>query len=200
MTVKDVGDKEIRIMTDRGVWNPECPVSVGLLRLVEVPYVDFEGKRKTGTLMVHQELARCISNIFHELEIRSFPIHSILTMDHFDGDDQRSMAANNTSAFNGRRIAGTDRWSSHAYGAAIDINPVQNPYLKIDSDTATIRVQPNNGIAYVNRNTSYAGMVEEIVSLMAAFGFTEWGGRWPDRPDYHHFQLPWEEIKSLPQS
>lgn len=200
MIVKDIGEKDHNIMIERGVWSSDCPVNPGLLKLVEVQYVDFEGERKSGTLMVHQELARCTANIFRELEIRAFPIHSMLTMDHFDGDDQRSMAANNTSAFNGRCIDGTDRWSSHAYGAAIDINPVQNPYLAIDPDTATIKVQPESGTGYVNRNTSYAGMVEEIVSLMAAFGFTEWGGRWPDRPDYHHFQLPWEEINSLPQS
>lgn len=198
MNIIRIDEQQRQEMIDKGVWHPDCPVSTDLLRRVDVAYLDFEGDTKTGSIVVHMELARCTANIFRELEIRAFPIHSILPMEHFKGDDIRSMEANNTSGFNGRRVAGTERWSSHAFGAAIDINPVQNPFLKIDPDTATISVQPHRGTAYVNRNGEHPGKVEEIVSLMAAFGFTEWGGRWADRPDYHHFQLPWDEIRSLP--
>lgn len=118
-------------------------------------------------------------------------------MDSFKGDDVASMNANNSSAFNGRRIMNTNRWSSHAYGVAIDINPRQNPYLRFNTDENTIKVLPDEALPFVNRTVPKKGMVEPIVDLFAQYGFTEWGGRWDDKPDYHHFQMPWDRINAL---
>jgi hypothetical protein len=107
------------------------------------------------------------------------------------------MAANNSSAFNYRKIAidGNDAISIHSYGLAIDINPVQNPYVgnfkdHLTKDCGTAEVWPKAGIQYMNRRNRRPGMVEEIVDIFSLNGFRDWGGNWNDLQDYHHFQTP----------
>ena len=90
----------------------------------------------------------------------------------------------------------TNRWSSHAYGIAIDINPMQNPYLMLNQNTSTINIFPDKGISYVNRRVMRAGMVEDIVPVFAQHGFTEWS-EIGIKPDYHHFQIPWNLIHTM---
>lgn len=109
-------------------------------------------------------------------------------VDDFGGGDDRSMAANNTSAYNCRRVAGTDAWSKHAYGAAIDINPVQNPYV---TPTSTV---PTAGRRYADIDRSGDtqapdGVIREgdvVVRAFADIGW-EWGGHWTGSKDYQHF-------------
>ena len=106
-------------------------------------------------------------------------------VDDFGGDDAASMAANNTSAFNCRRVAGSSSWSQHSYGRAIDINPVQNPYVSGST------VSPPAGGAYLDRGHIRPGMIvadDAAVRSFAAVGWS-WGGAWARTKDYQHFSL-----------
>lgn len=159
-----------------------CP-ALDALRLVRVEHVSFAGSTQSGELIVHHSLAHELLEIFAELYALRFPIASILRIDHFDGDDERSMAANNCSAFNFRVIQGTQTLSRHALGHAVDINPVQNPWLR------DARVDPEAGRAYLDRTHVRPGMIVANGAVLEAFkgrGWT-WGGEHPRHPDYHHF-------------
>jgi hypothetical protein len=110
-------------------WHEGCPVGLGKLRRVNVSYIDFDGDRRRGRLVIHRSEAREILAVFERLYAKRFPIRRIEPIERYGGDDHRSMDADNTSAFNCRVVAGTDRWSRHAYGTAIDLNPRENPYV-----------------------------------------------------------------------
>jgi len=192
--IRDLTKIEIKQMLEKHIWRQECPVDLSRLKKVEITHVDFQGKQNQGHLVVLDVLAKNVEQLFNEILSIQFPIQQIKTIEDFDGDDVRSMKANNSSAFNGRLVARTNRWSSHAYGAAIDINPIQNPYLLLNVQMELQEVIPVEGEGYVNRTILRKGMVEEVVAILAKHGFTEWGGSWIEKPDYHHFQLPWKEI------
>lgn len=192
-----LSETRIKSLIEHHVWNEACPISHSELVYVDVEHINFDGFSQIGELLVAKKVAKQVSLIFKELYQRRFPIHTIQPIDIFDGDDYASMQANNTSAFNGRKIMNTDRWSSHAYGVAIDINPMQNPYLMLNRNTSSINIFPDKGISYVNRRVMRAGMVEDIVPIFAQHGFTEWGGNWALKPDYHHFQIPWNLIHTM---
>ncbi len=105
------------------------------------------------------------------------------------------MADNNSSAFNGRRVTNGITWSMHAYGAAIDINPVENPFVDISEDGRAM-VSPVKSARYsMNRlenrpdKPKRAGMAEDIVLIFAEHGFFVWGGYWDYPIDYQHFQV-----------
>ena len=105
------------------------------------------------------------------------------------------MKKNNTSAFNYRPIEGTSTLSLHSYGAAIDVNPVQNPFVgnhgvNREKDCGFTEVWPVEGLSYLNRAHPEPGMVEPVVGIFYKHGFRDWGGYWKDPIDYHHFQLP----------
>jgi hypothetical protein len=128
--------------------------------------------------------------VFGELYERRFPIRRMRLVDEYDGDDDRSMAANNTSAYNCRRVAGSDRWSEHAYGKAIDLNPVQNPYVRGGS------VAPPEGVPFADVDRSQEATVPRgvvtdggpVVRAFRRIGW-EWGGYWNASKDYQHFSL-----------
>jgi hypothetical protein len=99
-----------------------------------------------------------------------------------------SMAADNTSGFNCRCAvtSGPPQWSMHAYGLAIDVNTIQNPYIELGSG-----VQPPAGAAYVDRSDIRPGMAYPGGILVSAFSSVGWGwgGNWADSPDYQHFSV-----------
>jgi peptidoglycan L-alanyl-D-glutamate endopeptidase CwlK len=151
------------------------------LTIVTVPFFSFAEMLGEGQLVVHAELAADVENIFRALLDRRFPIHHMVPIAAYGWSDDVSMAANNTSAFNYRVIAGTDQLSHHATGRAIDVNPVQNPYVGVDG-----AVSPA-GAAY---NLGQQGTVTDVVvSVFKSYGW-EWGGDWGDRKDWQHFQKP----------
>lgn len=196
-SIQDLTESHISSMIKHGVWSEECPVHHKRLKVLELDYFDFRGEVRTGQMVVLDEITDQVISIFKELYELQFSIETIHLIDEFGGDDVRSMEANNTSAFNGRKVMGTNRWSSHAFGSAIDVNTVQNPYIKIQEEEATAKIYPSSGIGYVNRNSQKKGMVEAIVPIFAKHGFSNWGGNWENPLDYHHFQLPWAKIKEL---
>jgi hypothetical protein len=166
-------------------WHPDprCP-SFEALRLLTVRYRDFAAAPQTGQLVVAREVADEVLAIFDGLLHLMFPIERMEPVDRFGADDAASMAANNTSGFNFRNVAGTDSLSQHAFGLAIDLNPVQNPML-VGSE-----VHPPAGAAYVDRGLLRPGMITPaVVDLFAARGW-QWGGDWERPRDYHHFYKP----------
>lgn len=176
-----------------------APVKLDRLRTVHITHWDFEGHEKKGSLVVLDVVAPAVETIFKELYEKKFPLKSCIPIDAYAASDEKSMEANNSSAFNSRLITGsTDRWSIHSYGLAIDINPRQNPYLAPKKETpSNVLLLPSNSFEFINRQHLRAGMVEPIVSVFKRHGFTVWGGTWEDRIDYHHFQLPTDLAHTL---
>ncbi len=151
------------------------------LAIVAVPYLSFTGEVSEGHLVVHIDLASEVGEIFSTLFEKRFPIERVMPVVVYGWDDDVSMAANNSSAFNYRVIAGTDRLSNHSYGRAIDINPVQNPYMQRDG----IIVPPGAQYDLAQPGT----VTEDIAALFKSYGW-QWGGDWQDRKDWQHFEKP----------
>ncbi|HEY5253040.1 MAG TPA: M15 family metallopeptidase [Acidobacteriaceae bacterium] len=178
------------------VLNPGAPVGCERLSLITFTYLGFDGQQhQDGEIIVMDAVANQVLQIFDNLRARGFPIASAGLMDEYNGDDEASMAANNTSSFNVRPIAGGGSISLHAYGAAIDLNPVQNPYLKRSGGVLTI--SPKSGTKYMNRHEVRPGMAESVIPLFANHGFSIWGGHWKNPIDYQHFQLSLALAKKL---
>jgi hypothetical protein len=168
-----------------------CPVPLAELRHLRLSYVGFGGQVRRGELVVHEDYARPVVHVFATAYDARWPIGRMSLVDAYRGDDDRSMAANNTSAYNCRRVTGTDHWSAHAYGTAIDINPVQNPYVRGRA------VEPPAGRRFTELDRSHGarvprGVIRDDDVLVRAFhriGW-KWGGDWSGSPDYQHFYAP----------
>ena len=169
----------------RTTWHPGCPVAPEDLRQLTLSFRDFENKTRTGTLLVHRDLADEVVTLFESLYDVGFQIERMVPIEDYGGDDNASMAANNTSAFNCRDTTGKPGvFSNHSWGRAIDINPLTNPYVKGDT------VLPPAGRRYVDRTKGFPGSILKdgfVVREFERAGWT-WGGRWPDRQDYQHFE------------
>lgn len=165
-------------------WRPGCPVGFAELRLLTVRHWGFDGEPRRGRLVVHRDSARPILGVMRKLYRLHFPIRRMRLVDAYGADDHRSMDADNTSGFNCRFVAGTSRWSEHAYGHAIDVNPVENPYA--DSDGY---VSPPAGAPYRDRSQRAPGLIHRKGPVVAAFAAAswEWGGNWSWPKDYQHF-------------
>lgn len=163
-------------------WRPGCPVPLEDLRYLTLTHHTFDGGVVTGELVVHAEEADRIVEVFRTLFEVGYPIASMRLVDDFGADDNASMAVNNTSAFNCRAITGGSSWSEHAYGRALDLNPVHNPYVLGSS------VYPSAGREYASR-PDVPGVLhadDEVVAAFAAAGW-QWGGLWSSPIDYQHF-------------
>ena len=165
-------------------WKPDAPVKLDELRYIKVTYWGFDDKNHIGELVVHEKVADEVVEIFKELYEAKFPIEKIKIIDEYNADDNLSMDDNNTSSFNYRVVAGTKTLSKHSYGLAIDINPVQNPYIKGQA------IQPKKGKKYTDRSNIRKGMIVRGDVCYKAFvsrGWI-WGGEWKTVKDYQHFQ------------
>ncbi len=165
-------------------WRPGCPVAPADLRKLELSYWGFDGRPHTGALVVAATEADAVIDVFRRLYDRRFPIRRMEPIDVYGGSDEASIAADNTSGFNCRRAvaSGPPQWSAHAFGKAIDVNPVENPYILEGT------VLPPAGAPFVDRSDVRPGMAVrggELVSAFAAAGWS-WGGGWAN-PDYQHF-------------
>jgi D-alanyl-D-alanine carboxypeptidase len=183
-SIRTIGAAEATAMT--GVsWHRGCPVPISDLRHVDLTYRGFDGLRHRGELIVDKSVARSVVDVFHTLYSMRFPIRTMLPVDHFGADDDASMAADNTSAFNCRPITGsTSGFSRHSYGKAVDLDTLENPYVK------GAVVQPPAGQAFTNRTEIRPGMIrhgDRVWRAFAAHGFT-WGGDWKSLKDYQHFE------------
>ncbi|MDF2909105.1 MAG: hypothetical protein K0R34_4426, partial [Herbinix sp.] len=165
-----------------------CTIPYEELRYVKVLHWGFDMQVHEGELIVNRSIAEDIVAIFKELYELEYPIERMVLVDEYDADDNTSMAANNSSAFNYRVIDGTDRISLHSYGVAIDINPQYNPYVRT-MEGKTV-VTPANGLEYADRTIDCQYYIVKDDPCYKAFtdrGFT-WGGEWKNQKDYQHFQ------------
>lgn len=161
------------------------PVAREDLRYMKVLYWGYDNKPHQGEMIVHKAIAEDLVDIFYRLYMAGYPINSIQMVDTYGGNDEVSMSNNNSSCFNGRKIAGSDEWSMHAYGLAIDINPLYNPQVLSDGT-----VLPIAGAAYADREGSFLYKIDEndyAYKLFTSHGFT-WGGDWSSSKDYQHFE------------
>lgn len=168
----------------RHTYRAGCPVPPSQLRTVGLSYWGFDGGRHVGSLVVNRRVVGDVTAVFRRLYAARFPIRRMVPVSAYRGSDDASMAADNTSAFNCRPAVGssTGAWSMHAHGLAVDVNPVENPYVLGGG------VLPPAGRPYLDRSRRRPGMAVAAGVLVAAFegrGWA-WGGRWRS-PDYQHF-------------
>ena len=166
-------------------WRAGCPVALADLRVVRVSFWGFDGRPHTGTLIVNRTGAAQVARVMGRLYAARFPIRRMTPVDAYGGDDYRSIDADNTSAFNCRPATGSKHWSEHAYGRAIDLDPLENPYVSggKTSHPASRR--------YLDRSLRLPGMIhpgDVAVRAFAAEGWG-WGGLWNGTRDYQHFSL-----------
>lgn len=158
------------------------------LRYVKIRYIDFDGKAQNGELICNQKIAQDLVEIFSELYDRQYPLASVRLVDDFGGDDLASMEADNTSCFNFREVTssggGRHKLSLHAYGLAVDLNPLYNPYVKKG------KILPQSAKPYANRKNANPYRIDHedlAYQLFTSHGFT-WGGDWKSLKDYQHFE------------
>lgn len=171
-------------------WHPGCPVPIEDLRHVRVSYRNFHGEVRTGPLVVNEMVARDVLWVFRQLFRARFPIQRIVLppkwrparpKDYWNRDPTSP-----TAAFNCRPATGSTSLSHHSYGWAIDINPLQNPYVRNDGTVLRHIAKP-----YRDRSLHRKGMIHDgdvVVRSFAAIGW-EWGGHWHTLKDYMHFSL-----------
>ena len=176
-------DRETRLLMTGSSWREGCPVGFDELRLIRITYWGFDDEPHRGRLVIHRRWADEIADVFRRIYGRAFPIRRVRLVDDYGADDLESMRHDNTSAFNCRYVAVTTTWSMHAFGRAVDINPVENPY--VDGS----HVSPPNGAPYADRSDVRPGMIYERDLLWRAFRSIgwEWGGTWQSAQDYQHF-------------
>lgn len=168
------------------VWRAGCPVGLRDLRVVRLRHYGFSGKVGVGRLVVHRAVAGDIVRVFRRLYAARFPIRKMRPIERYGGSDWRSIEDDNTSAFNCRKVTGGTGWSEHAYGRAIDVNPIENPYVSGDPPRSEHRASA----AYVRRSPYRKGMAVSGRVLVRAFSREGWGwgGRWRGGVrDYQHF-------------
>lgn len=175
----------VAVRMKRHSWRTECPVPLEDLRYILLKHWGYDGKTHDGRLVVHKTVADDVVSIFKRLFDARFPIEKIKLIDEYKGSDAASMADNNTSAFNCRHVTGRPGiYSKHAFGLAIDINPLVNPYITKG------KVLPKNGAPYVDRQQVSKGKIRKgdiVTTTFKENGWT-WGGDWVSVKDYQHFQ------------
>ena len=169
----------------RGVSYPDdAEIPLSDLRYLRLSYVDFDGNEQVGELVCNKTIAEDLVSIFRDLYEARYPIRSIRLIDDFGGDDEASMAADNTSCFNYRKKTGMRELSKHALGLAVDINPFENPYVRPS------RVRPAGASAFADRSKDFPHKIDKedlCYKLFRARGFS-WGGTWRSVQDYQHFE------------
>ncbi|MCD7824628.1 MAG: M15 family metallopeptidase [Clostridiaceae bacterium] len=169
-------------------YKKNCTVPKSQLRYLRMLYYGFDGKTHIGEMVVNRKIAKDVLEIFYRLYCKKYPIQKMKLVDEYNADDDRSMAANNTSCFNYRPVKGTSRLSKHSYGLAIDINPLYNPYVY--TYNGKVVCEPKGSKKYSNRNKSFAYKISHsdvCYKLFSKYGFS-WGGDWSTKKDYQHFE------------
>ncbi|CAA6810991.1 MAG: Unknown protein [uncultured Sulfurovum sp.] len=171
-------------------WRKTCPVSLHNLRYINVNHLNFNGETVSGEIIVHQEVVDEVVNIFAELYEIGYPIRQMRLVSDFKANDWESIEADNTSAFNCRPTTGNKKkWSRHAYGKAIDINPIENPYVSRTgyiSHKASLKYKKRR-----HRTNTYADKAvllknDKATKIFKKYGW-KWGGDWNTIKDYQHF-------------
>jgi len=170
-------------------WRKGCPIPLPDLRYLRVKYKDFRGKETMGEIIVHKDVSVEVIRIFEKLYTAGYPIHKMKLVSAYKGNDWQSIEADNTSAFNCRNATGSKEWSKHSYGKAIDINPIENPYISRKG-----RISHKASLKYRKREHNEGTLVNRAVLLkhdqatqiFKKYGW-KWGGEWSGVKDYQHF-------------
>ena len=165
-----------------------CITSREDLRYLRVLHYNKDREVLEGELICHKDIADDLLAIFQELYKAAYPIERMVLIDEYDADDEASMRANNTSAFNFRYASGMKRLSSHSTGMAIDINPLYNPLVRYREGQT--RVFPTTAAAYMDRTKYFPYKIEKgdlCYRLFKKYGFS-WGGDWKSSKDYQLFE------------
>jgi D-alanyl-D-alanine carboxypeptidase len=187
--VSRIGPELREVLIGRN-WTPGCPVPLKDLRLVRVSYWNFEGVVRTGPFVLHKRVASDVLWVFQRLFRARFPIQAIKLAAKDRPrrpEDYWNMRRWSVSAsFNCRPATDSTSLSQHSYGWALDINPLQNPYVRGDGT-----VLRHIALPYRNRSMDRKGMIHDgdiVVRSFARIGW-EWGGHWHTLKDYMHFSL-----------
>ena len=172
-------------------WDPGCPVALEDLRLLRFNYLGLDGETHRGPMVVHTSVAKDVLWVFGKLWDAGFPLKHVALARRWRPDGPVDTTRSVTASFNCRPALNPDgtpsgSWSEHAYGLAIDVNPLQNPYVAPDGSVRRPAAE-----AYVDRTQDLLGMIhpgDVVVSSFAVIGW-EWGGNWSGKKDYMHFSL-----------
>jgi len=188
--IKHINKYTKQRMVERKSWRKGCPVSISDLRYIRVKHHNFYRGEKMGEIIVHKDVANDIVDIFSELYEIGYPIRQMRLISDFMGSDWQSIEADNTSAFNCRKTSTkSGKWSKHAYGKAIDINPIENPFVAKKG-----RISHTESYKYkkrVHKNTSFSDRAmllkkDKAVKIFEKYGW-KWGGDFTSYKDYQHF-------------
>jgi len=166
-----------------------CPVPLSQLRYLQLKYIGFDNKEHTGELIVNQSVANDVVAIFKKLYEIRYPIRMMQLVSNYNGSDFASIEADNTSAFNCRNVDGTNRWSKHSFGKAIDINPIENPYVSRSGHISHKKSLPFALRAHQDNSAAQRAVIlnnDPIVKIFKSHGW-RWGGNWHSIKDYQHF-------------
>ena len=169
-------------------YKEECTTPREELRYLRVLHYNKVGEELQGELVCHKDIADDLLAIFRELYQAKYLIERMVLIDEYDADDEASMRANNTSAFNFRKASGMRTLSKHSTGMAIDINPLYNPLVK--HREGRTRVYPSNATPYIDRSQDFPYKIVKgdlCYRLFKKYGFS-WGGDWKSSKDYQHFE------------
>ncbi|MCO5249812.1 MAG: M15 family metallopeptidase [Candidatus Kapabacteria bacterium] len=176
--------KDSSMSFEQSIEGTKAPKSIiDSLEIITVEYYDANGKLRSGQFVLNIAVAQDVKEAFEILKKTKFPVAKVIPIVEFAWDDNASMKANNSSAFNYRFIAGTERLSHHATGRAIDINPIQNPVIYADG-----KISPR-GAKYNPKVPGTFTADSDIVIFLKSRGW-RWGGDWTSFKDYHHFDKP----------
>lgn len=167
-------------------YNDDGPVKREDLRLLKLIYKDFDGNTRRGELICNISIGEDLVEIFKNLYAADYPLERVCLIENYNCDDVASMEANNTSCFNYRKTPGGGKLSKHAYGRAIDINPLYNPYQNLKNG----KVLPSEGKKYTDRSQDFSFKIDKNDAAYKEFtkrGF-KWGGNWRTIKDYQHFE------------
>lgn len=170
-------------------YKANCTVPRSNLRYVKALHYTIDGKMQLGELVCDKDIADDLVEIFRALYEAKYPIERMVLVDDYNADDERSMAANNTSCFNFRLVSGSKKLSKHSLGRAIDINPRYNPYVRKRAN-GTVTVRPKTGHTYTDRSKKFSYKIDRsdiCFKLFKRHGF-KWGGDWRSVKDYQHFE------------
>lgn len=188
-TISDITPQIKKRMLTGNSWKKGCPVPLKDLRYLRLRHIDFKGEDTTGELIVHKDVAVEVTEIFEALYDEGYPVKKMRLVSDYQGNDWQSIESDNTSAFNCRSATGSKKWSKHSYGKAIDINPIENPYI---SRKGYISHKASLGYRKrVHKNATYADKAvllknDKAVKIFKRYGW-EWGGAWSGVKDYQHF-------------
>ena len=170
-------------------WKKGCPVPLEDLRYLRIKHIDFNGKDQMGEMIVHKEISDEVIDIFEALYDIDYPIYQMRLVSDYKGSDWQSIEADNTSAFNCRKATGSKKFSKHSYGKAIDINPIENPYIFRSGKSSHKASAPYLKRKRSSQSTSQRAMLlpqDKAVQIFKKYGW-KWGGDWSGMKDYQHF-------------